>query len=441
MNTLNTWTLGIVGWMWVGSAAAAPIICKVSPERDALLAGKAESLTVKVSLEGVRPERASERPAVNLALVIDRSGSMGGDKIERAKAAAIEAVGRLEARDIVSVTLFNSEASLLVPAQPATDKQAIIERIRSVTASGGTAIFGGVSLAQAEMHKWLDTRRVNRLVLLSDGQANVGPSSPEELGRLGFMLVKQGISASTIGLGLDYNEDLMTSLSAKSDGNSYFARSADDLPRIFSAELNDVLTVVGKSVRLRVRFTNGALATELVGRDGRIEDNTVTVDFNQIYGGQAKYAMIRATLPQGAARESRVFAEAEVTFFDPAADRTVTARAEGRIAYVADPAAAERSVNKVVTSEKLLIENSLAVEQAIRLSDEGRNAEAAAILERNAAVMEEKAKKLDLRPLREAASVQRSRAAAAAAAPIGGALRKEMKADNHQLQNQQSIPN
>ena len=437
MNTLNAWTLGVIGWMLAGAASASPIVCRVSPERNALLAGRAENLTVKVSLEGIRPERASERPAVNLALVIDRSGSMSGDKIERAKAAAIEAVNRLEARDIVSVTLFSNEATLLVPAQPATDKSAIIEKIRTVTASGGTAIFGGVSLAQAEMHKWLDSRRVNRLVLLSDGQANVGPSSPDDLGRLGAMLMKQGISASTIGLGLDYNEDLMTRLSAKSDGNSYFAQSADDLPRIFSTELNDVLAVVGKSVRLRVRFMNGALATELVGRDGRIEDNTVTIDFNQIYGGQEKYAMIRATIPQGAARESRVFADAEVSFFDPAENGTATVRAEGHVAYVADPAAVERSVDKVVTSQKILIENTEAVEQAIKLSDEGRNTEAAEILRRSAVIMEDKAKALDSPALGEAAVGQKLRARRMESAPLKAAERKAMKTDNYQIQNQQ----
>ena len=84
-----------------------------------------------------------------------------------------------------------------------------------------------------------------------DGLANVGPASPDDLGRLGASLMKEHISVSTIGLGTDYNEDLMTKLSGQSDGNSYFAETSDDLPGIFTKELGDVLSVVASKVSVK----------------------------------------------------------------------------------------------------------------------------------------------------------------------------------------------
>src|SRR4029450_1790476 len=90
----------------------------------------------------------------------------------------------------------------------------------------------------AAVRKFLDRQRVNRIILLSDGQANVGPSSPGDLGNLGASLIKEGISVTTLGLGLDYNEDLMTQLARRSDGNHYFIENSSDLARRFGYEVD-----------------------------------------------------------------------------------------------------------------------------------------------------------------------------------------------------------
>ena len=330
------------------SATADPAVSVVvAPERKVLASDKPETAVVKVGLTGAALP-AGERPAVNLALVLDRSGSMQGDRIVRAREAAIAAVQRLDERDYVSVVVFDDRIDVLAGAQTASEanKAAIIEKLRTVEARGATAIFGGVSAGASEIRKNLARKLVNRIVLLSDGAANVGPSSPEELGLLGASLVKEGVSVSTLGVGLGYNENLMAALATRSDGNTYFIENGDDIPR---------------SVRFR-----DAHPVELIGRDGRIEDGVVTVDFNQIYSRQEKYVLVRTEFPVGKDGETREFAAAEVSWVLPGSDAAGSAAATGSVAFSADAAKVKASADAKVLVQSVKTQNALRTQRARR---------------------------------------------------------------------------
>src|SRR6185436_270527 len=112
-----------------------------------------------------------------------------GDKIEYAKAAALEAVRRLAPDDVFSLVVFDHEVHTLVPADCVGNRRDLEARIRSITARGNTAIYGGVTQGAAELRKHLEDRRyTHRMLLLSDGLANVGPVQPEDFARLGSSL-------------------------------------------------------------------------------------------------------------------------------------------------------------------------------------------------------------------------------------------------------------
>jgi Ca-activated chloride channel family protein len=207
-----------------------PVRLRLELDRPVLPVDSHETVVVKVALDGVKP-RGLRRSPVNLALVIDKSGSMGGDKIAKAREAALEAVRRLSPDDLVSLVVYDNGVRVLVPSRRVGDGEALAAAIEGIESSGGTNLHGGVVAGADELRKNIEGAYTHRVLLLSDGLANVGPQTPEALGSLGARLVREGVSVTTIGLGLDFNEDLMTRLARRSDGNTYFVASSRDLPR------------------------------------------------------------------------------------------------------------------------------------------------------------------------------------------------------------------
>ncbi len=298
-----------------GAKSTAPeLTFTMNLDRGVLPAGASQNAIIKVTLDAPPVPDQAERPPVNLCIVLDRSGSMSGDKIENAKSAAIEALRRLDAKDIFSLVMYDHEVETLVPAQSAANTEWIEGRINSIRSRGNTALYGGVSQGCAEIRKNMDGNYIHRVILLSDGIANVGPSTPSDLGRLGASLMKEGISVTTVGVGMDYNEDLMTKLSQQSDGNTYFVETSDDLPRIFGAELGEVLTVMAKKVILEIAFPEGTRPIRIIGRDGRMGKDKVEIQLNQLYGGQQKFALVEVEVPAGKIDEERLVASARCTY-------------------------------------------------------------------------------------------------------------------------------
>ena len=294
------------------AASAEQVTLEVSMGHPVVLAGSPQKAYLRVSLTGIELPDKSRRTPVNVAIVLDKSGSMTGEKIANARRAAIKAIGMLEPNDIVSVVTYDDTVHVLVPATKVADRDQIFAAIERIQAGGSTALFAGVSKGAAEVRKFLDKNRVNRVILLSDGLANIGPSSPGDLAELGTSLGRESISVTTIGLGLDYNEDLMTQLAQKSDGNHMFAQNAGDLEWIFAREFGDVLSVVAQDVEIVIDCERGIRPIRCIGRDADIVGQRVITSMNQLYdpdlvddGGQYLGVRIRVYLHLGVSEGHR----------------------------------------------------------------------------------------------------------------------------------------
>ena len=244
-------------------------------------------LTADAEISATRP-----RPPANVALVIDRSSSMQGRKIEEARNAAIMALQRLNSQDIVSIVAYSDGVSVLVPATKLSDRAGVERAIQSLQARGSTALFAGVSKGAAEVRKFASANYINRVILLSDGQANRGPSSPGELGELGASLIKEGITVSTIGLGLGYNEDLMAQLALRSDGAHRFAESATELAMIFDREFGALTTVLAQQIKVRIDCAKGVTIIRPLGIEMDCGTHHAHVTLNQLQAKREKYLLL-----------------------------------------------------------------------------------------------------------------------------------------------------
>ena len=365
------------------SASARTIDLQVNLGTPVMEAGKNQKTFLKIGLKGFELPGEFDRAPVNMAIVLDRSGSMAGEKLARAREAAIKAIGLLQSGDIVSVVTYDSVVNVVVPATKVDDKQSIYRAIRRITDGGSTALFAGVSKGASEVRKFLDKTRVNRVILLSDGLANVGPSTPSELGQLGSSLGKEGISVTTIGLGLGYNEDLMTQLAGMSDGHHAFVQNSADLNRIFAAEFNTALTVVANQFNIIIRCADSIRPIRVLGRRAQIIGQEVHINLNQLSSNQEKYVMLEVEVPAGVAGETRNLASVDVSYLDLKAKKRDSLQQSVSVNFSKEREKVKRAVNQpVMDSAAEQVVNEISKE-AVELRDQGKKEAAKDYLQKN----------------------------------------------------------
>jgi Ca-activated chloride channel homolog len=442
MKTTTRWMLAAAAALLATLASAKTtsyeVTCRVEPDRSVLPANETTKAVVKITLDAPAPPDRKDRPPVNLCVVLDRSGSMSGSKIEHAKEAAIAALRRLGSRDLFSLVIYDHEVETLVPPQSAANTEWIEPRIRGIASRGNTALFAGVSQGAAEVRKNLESAYTHRIILLSDGLANVGPSSPDDLGRLGASLMKEKIAVTTVGVGTDYSEDLMAQLSRESDGNTYFVENSDDLPRIFAAELGDVLSVVARDVTIRIEITGGARPLRIIGRDGRIHGNTVELRLNQLYGGQQKYALVEVEVPATAEDRTLDVASAVCEYDNVVTEKRSASRAASQLRFSRRAEEVAKSENRAVVKEVLFNYGAAAQEQAISLGDKGQARDAASSLRRQADDIYKKNAELKDADLDGYADKLSQQAEGLEKEGLKPGARKAMRADSYQYEMQQS---
>jgi Ca-activated chloride channel family protein len=235
----------------------APII-ELIPLRGAICSDSKTTLDVLVKITPPEPEANLKRPAINLGLVIDRSGSMSGDnKITFAKAAACYAVQQLLPSDRVSVTIYDDDVETIVPSTLTTDKPYILSQIERIQPRNMTALHAGWSQGGLQVSNYLNQEHLNRVILLSDGLANAGQTNPDVIGSDVRKLAEQSVSTTTMGVGNDYNEDLLEGMASSGDGNYYYIQSPEQLLAIFQTELQGLMATIGRRVRLKIEPQGG----------------------------------------------------------------------------------------------------------------------------------------------------------------------------------------
>ncbi|NQT40466.1 MAG: VWA domain-containing protein, partial [Planctomycetes bacterium] len=203
-------------------------------------AGGGEAV-LQVGLATPRIVKTKKMPPLNLALVIDHSGSMSGERIENLKKALLAFVGKLRDTDVVSIIGFNQEAAVLLAPTKRANLDRIHQVIETISAGGSTNMHAGLMLGYQQAREHFDKQKTNRVILLTDGIANTGVTEPERIVADSLKHNEHGVDLSTIGLGNDLNHRLLRQLAKSGRGMIHFVGDSEDIQKTFIDELDSLL--------------------------------------------------------------------------------------------------------------------------------------------------------------------------------------------------------
>jgi Ca-activated chloride channel family protein len=314
---------------------------------------------LKVGLQARRLGR-SERKPTHLVFLVDVSGSMDQpDRLPLAKRSMQLAVDGLNETDTVAITTYAGDVRDVLPPTPASQRKQIFAAIDSLNAGGGTAMGDGLKMAYQQAVKHAGAKVVSRVIVLTDGDTNVGQfRSADEMLESVRGFVQEGVTLSTIGFGMgNYRDDLMERLANKGNGNCFYIDSEKEARRVFQEQLAGVLEVIAKDVKVQVEFDKRAVrGYRLIGYENRaVEDRDFRndkVDAGEIGAGHTVTALyevelagegstvatvrVRAKTPSGTEAAEQSFSFARKQLHTKLADASADMRFATAVAGTAD---------------------------------------------------------------------------------------------------------
>ncbi len=331
---------------------------------------------------GPAAKDVNRRP-LNLSLVIDHSGSMAGLKLDYTRQAAQFLVQNLSVEDILSIVLYNDKVETLLQPEKVLRKDAISQRLNNINASGTTNLSGGWLEGCHLVSQNHDSYYVNRVILMSDGLTNRGVTDPMQLTNLAQQKYSEGISTTTMGLGEDFNEDLLTDMAAAGGGAFYFIESPEVAPTIFSEELMGLLNVVGQNLSVSVVAVQGVTVhNQLNAYPVQSNGLYTTFRLGDIFANEVKALILEIGIP-GLSEGTHQIATLRFEYDELLEDSTERRLIESPV-YVTIGAGAAIVPHDEVQMNILLLRAAQARKLAIIAADKGEYDEAAWAL-RNAA--------------------------------------------------------
>jgi Ca-activated chloride channel family protein len=274
---------------------------KANLSQTKVVQGSDRLVYMQVDLEA--PESAGsrkERKATDFVVVLDRSGSMAdAKKMDFAHKAIESLLNQLTPNDRFGLITFDDSIETPVELSAVTkeNRDSIISRVNSITPRGSTNLGGGLIAGMDLIRAKKKTDHADRLLLISDGIANVGITDPKELGRVASRAVGGEFAVSTIGVGLDFNENVMASIADSGNGNYHFLENLASLDKVLSDEFYGASQVYGSDLKVKINLASGVELMEASGYPVTQEGRTATIQPGHLYGGQKKTFFITFRIP------------------------------------------------------------------------------------------------------------------------------------------------
>lgn len=257
---------------------------------------------LEVALQAPEVDEAYKRPPLNLALVIDRSGSMSGEKVEYAKQAASHVVGLMEAKDRVALVQYDNEVDVLFPSTLLDNESlpTLLKGIASIYTRGSTNLCGGWLTGCQEIAGTVRDDTFTHAMLLSDGLANVGTTDHKTIAAHAMELARRGVSTSTFGIGADYDQHLLEDMANLGEGTFKFIESPQDIPGIFESVFKELLTIYAHKIEVTLIYPSDLKATVLGDyRNECPEPGKLRIFLGSLSAGKSRDIFLKLSIPAG----------------------------------------------------------------------------------------------------------------------------------------------
>ena len=333
------------------------------------------------------PPVRTDRPRLNLVLVIDRSGSMAeAGKLDFVKTAAHHLVDMMATDDLLSIVTYSQEVQVPWPSRPVGRGREDLHRIISGLYPGGsTFLSGGLEegFRQAKAGKRRGT--LNRVLLLSDGLANVGVISRGALRERAGDMAEKGISVSTFGVGNDFDEELMTMVAGGGGGNYRYLGDPERIVAALESEFHTVSRTAASEVEIIIRLKRGCRFGSVLGRDWRRDGDAYVIRLGDLSAGERRTVFARLNVA-GEQPGLREVGDVALRYRDPATSKGIATSPRGvAVELVRDERAWREGFDRSVQEKRAVAEANVLVQEAARLADQGKKEEAKKMLGKAAA--------------------------------------------------------
>ena len=323
-----------------------------------------------------------KRVPLNLSIVIDRSGSMKGEKMEFAKKAAKDIVDQLKDEDFVSIVVYDDGVEVMQPAISASQKEVVKARIEQIVPRGATNLWGGSEIGYHQVLEKYASGYVNRVLLISDGLVNQGVTSAKAI-RMNVQRFKDdnGITLSTFGVGLDYNEVLMTDMAEAGSGNYYFIDAPGKMASMFDKELTGLLKVAARDAELTVLLPRGVKLQKAFPLKYEEKGNEIRIKFRDLFSEENKRVLLRFQVEDGTGTALKFLST--LSFTDVATGQKKSLSHENILRPVKDAPTYLTYFNKSVLEQVVLFTANENMENAMLEADKGNYEKALQSIEAN----------------------------------------------------------
>ena len=269
----------------------------VSLSHTNVLAGAGQPLFAEVRIVADRiGDLAQDRAPLSLAVVLDTSGSMEGEKMDQAQNSVIRLIGEMRDDDEITVVRYSDSAEVVQPLARVGDvRGSLIERVRRLTAGGGTAIPSGLSRGLRELSN-ASSGRVRRVVLVSDGL----DATRQEAERLASNSFERGVTVSSLGVGLDFDESYMNGVAHSGHGNFGFVKDGAALSAFLERELKETAATTLEGAEVAFDLPRGVSFVRATGADARIVGDSLHLKIGSLFSGDDRRVIVELTSTLGA---------------------------------------------------------------------------------------------------------------------------------------------